>query len=102
VSAVVLLLALRPHARCTTSVLFPADYDDEFDSVFGTEPHARAGPRPVPGGAVYVSAPDDPATRPDEDHESWFVLVNAPGTTRPASEESTGTARAGRRYADMS
>jgi phytoene dehydrogenase-like protein len=27
---------------------------------------------------VYVSAPDDPVTRPDDDHESWFVLVNAP------------------------
>ncbi|MCW2699450.1 MAG: phytoene desaturase, partial [Blastococcus sp.] len=24
------------------------------------------------------SAPDDPALRPDEDSESWFVLVNAP------------------------
>ncbi|WP_324276259.1 hypothetical protein [Blastococcus brunescens] len=27
---------------------------------------------------VYVSAPDDPELRPDEDSESWFVLVNAP------------------------
>jgi phytoene dehydrogenase-like protein len=27
---------------------------------------------------VYVSAPDDPALRPDEDSEAWFVLVNAP------------------------
>jgi phytoene dehydrogenase-like protein len=27
---------------------------------------------------VYISAPDDPALRPDEDSESWFVLVNAP------------------------
>jgi phytoene dehydrogenase-like protein len=27
---------------------------------------------------IYVSAPDDPATRPDDDSESWFVLVNAP------------------------
>ena len=25
-----------------------------------------------------MSAPDDPATRPDADSESWFVLVNAP------------------------
>jgi phytoene dehydrogenase-like protein len=25
-----------------------------------------------------VSAPDDPALRPDADSESWFVLVNAP------------------------
>jgi phytoene dehydrogenase-like protein len=27
---------------------------------------------------VYISAPDDPALRPDDGHESWFVLVNAP------------------------
>lgn len=30
------------------------------------------------GTRVYVSAPDDPALRPDSDSESWFVLVNAP------------------------
>jgi phytoene desaturase len=79
-SAVVLLLALRgrtPGLRHHT-VLFPSDYDDEFDSVFGTGPRLRGGPRPVPDPTVYISAPDDPATRPDEDHESWFVLVNAP------------------------
>jgi phytoene desaturase len=79
-SAVVLLLALRgrtPGLRHHT-VLFPTDYDDEFDSVFGTGPHRRSGPRPVPDPTVYISAPDDPGTRPDEDHESWFVLVNAP------------------------
>jgi phytoene dehydrogenase-like protein len=28
--------------------------------------------------AIYVCAPDDPAMRPDDDHESWFILVNAP------------------------
>jgi len=27
---------------------------------------------------VYVSAPDDPAMRPDADSEPWFVLANAP------------------------
>jgi phytoene dehydrogenase-like protein len=32
----------------------------------------------VPDPTVYVSAPDDPALRPDDDSESWFVLVNAP------------------------
>lgn len=79
-SGVVLLLALRgrtPGLRHHT-VLFPADYDDEFDSVFGTGPHAPSGPRPVPDPTVYISAPDDPLLRPDDDHESWFVLVNAP------------------------
>ncbi|GMA89131.1 hypothetical protein GCM10025868_43810 [Angustibacter aerolatus] len=78
-SGFVVLLALRgrtPGLRHHT-VLFPDDYDDEFDSVFGTGPH-RGRPRPVPDPTVYVSAPDDPALRPDDAHESWFVLVNAP------------------------
>ena len=32
----------------------------------------------MPDPTVYISAPDDPAVRPDQDHEAWFVLVNAP------------------------
>ncbi len=79
-SGFVLLLALRgrtPGLRHHT-VLFCEDYDDEFDSVFGTGPHRLTGPRPVPDPTVYISAPDDPGLRPDADHESWFVLVNAP------------------------
>jgi phytoene desaturase len=78
-SGVVLLLALRgrtPDLRHHT-VLFPADYDREFDAVFGTGEH-RGRPRPVDDPTVYVSSPDDPATRPDSGHEAWFVLVNAP------------------------
>lgn len=73
-SAFVLLLALRgrtPGLRHHT-VLYPADYDAEFDAIFGPD----AGP--VQDPTVYVSAPDDPALRPDEDSEGWFVLVNAP------------------------
>jgi phytoene desaturase len=72
-SGFVLLLALRgrtPDPR-HHRVLFPADYDAEFDAVFG-----RA-PRPVPEPTVYVCAPDDPAVAPEGD-EAWFVLVNAP------------------------
>ncbi|MFE4053369.1 phytoene desaturase family protein [Streptomyces sp. YIM B13518] len=70
----VLLLALRgrdrraPHHR----VLFPADYDAEFDAVFG------APARPAADPTVYISSPDDAALRPDDAHEAWFVLVNAP------------------------
>jgi phytoene dehydrogenase-like protein len=73
-SGFVLLLALRGRTRGLAhhTVLFPADYDAEFDAVFG------ADAVPVPDPTVYVSAPDDPAMRPDDDHESWFVLVNAP------------------------
>ncbi len=79
-SGFVLLLALRGRTPGLAhhTVLFPEDYDDEFDSVFGTGPHRRTGPRPVPDPTVYVSAPDDPALRPDADSEGWFVLVNAP------------------------
>lgn len=76
-SGFVILLALsgRTADLAHHTVLFPADYDDEFDSVFGSR---RGGARPVPDPTVYVSAPDDPALRPDEDSEAWFVLVNAP------------------------
>jgi phytoene dehydrogenase-like protein len=75
-SGVVLLLALRGRTSglANHTVLFPADYDAEFDALFGH----RGPTRPVADPTVYVSAPDDPATRPDADSESWFVLVNAP------------------------
>ncbi|MEH3139897.1 MAG: phytoene desaturase family protein [Mycobacterium kyogaense] len=53
-------------------IFFPRDYDAEFDAIFG--PH----PAPVADPTVYVHAPDDPALRPDDDAEGWFVLVNAP------------------------
>ncbi|WP_448625179.1 phytoene desaturase family protein [Geodermatophilus sp. URMC 64] len=78
-SGFVLLLALRRRTPGLAhhTVLFPDDYDAEFDAVFGTG-RCRGAPRPVTDPTVYVSAPDDPATRPDDDSESWFVLVNAP------------------------
>lgn len=78
-SGFVLLLALRgrtdDHRHHT--VLFPADYDEEFDAVFGTGVH-RGAPVPVPDPTIYLSTPNDPATRPDEEHEALFLLVNAP------------------------
>ncbi|ROP43644.1 phytoene desaturase family protein [Pseudokineococcus lusitanus] len=78
-SGFVLLLALRgrtPDLQHHT-VLFPDDYDAEFDALSGTGRH-RGRPVPVGDPTVYVSAPDDPATRPHDDAEAWFVLVNAP------------------------
>lgn len=72
-SGFVLLLALRrrPEGAGHHTVLFPADYDAEFDAIFG-----RVA-RPVADPAVYVCSPDDPSMRPDG-HEAWVVLVNAP------------------------
>jgi len=88
-SGFVLLLALRGRTSGLRhhTVLFPDDYDDEFDSVFGTGPHRLRGPRPVPDPTVFISAPDDPALRPDDDHEAWFVLINAPRHVAPDSDE---------------
>jgi len=73
-SGFVLLLAVRGRTPGLAhhTVLFPRDYDAEFDAVFGRP----ASPAHDP--AIYVSAPDDPALRPDEDSEALFVLVNAP------------------------
>jgi phytoene desaturase len=72
-SGFVLLLAVegRTPGLAHHNVLFPADYDAEFDAVFGDPA------RPVDDPTLYVSAPDDPAVRPDG-CEAWFVLVNAP------------------------
>jgi phytoene dehydrogenase-like protein len=57
------------------NVYFPADYDAEFDAVFG-DPGRGVPARPVPDPTVFVTVPDDPLVRPDG-HEAWFVLVNA-------------------------
>ncbi len=53
-------------------IWFPPDYDAEFDAVLGPRP------APVADPTIYVHAPDDPALRPDDSSEGWFVLVNAP------------------------
>ena len=70
----VLMLALRGRTPDLAhhTVLFPRDYDAEFDAVFGRSA------APVTDPTVYISAPDDPAMRPDDDSEGLFVLVNAP------------------------
>jgi phytoene desaturase len=97
-SGFVLLLALRGRTPGLAhhSVLFPQDYDDEFDSVFGVGTRRLSGPRPAPDPTVYVSAPDDPALRPDDDSEAWFVLVNAPRHVPAGAEDPAGTRLLGR------
>lgn len=71
-SGFVMLLAVdgRTPGVQHHNVWFPQDYDAEFDAVFGA--------RPAVDPTVYACVPDDPAMRPDENSESWFVLVNAP------------------------
>ena len=72
------------------NVWFPADYDAEFDAIFGRDPH------PVDDPTVYACVPNDPAMRPDG-HEAWFVLVNAPRHTASMNWNTPGLAE---RYAD--
>ncbi len=96
-SGFVMLLALRGRTTGLQhhNVWFPADYDGEFDAIFG------ANPRPADDPAIYVCAPDDPLMRPDEDSESWFILVNTPrngdGTRGTVAWDAPGFADA---YAD--
>lgn len=73
-SGFVLLLAVKGRTPGLEhhNVWFPADYDAEFDSLFGR------GAKPVEDPTIYVCSPHDDLMRPDADHESWFVLVNAP------------------------
>ncbi|CAN5487306.1 phytoene desaturase family protein [soil metagenome] len=72
--------ALRGDAAAMPghTVLFPADYDAEFDGLFGAQPRYVTDP------TIYVSVPRDPAVAP-EGRESWFVLVNAPRTDQVAA-----------------
>ncbi len=70
-----LLLGLRPAESEPKlnhhTILFPADYDAEFEAIFTQM-------KPVENPTIYICAPDDPLMVKDAGHESWFVLVNAP------------------------
>lgn len=95
-SGFVVLLALRgrtPGIR-HHNVWFPSDYDAEFDSIFSTG-------EPVADPAVYACCPDDPRMRPDDEHEAWSILVNAPrhGTGEDGTVDWTAPGRA-EAYAD--
>jgi len=73
-SGFVMLLALRGRTDGVQhhNVWFPADYDGEFDALFGRNVS------PVEDPAIYACVPDDPQMRPDDDSEAWFILINAP------------------------
>jgi phytoene desaturase len=53
------------------TVLFPENYNDEFDDLFGKSPRLVRDP------TIYISVPRDLRVAPPG-HEAWFVLVNAP------------------------
>ena len=93
-SGFVLLLAVRGRTPGLQhhNVWFPENYDAEFDSVFGTGRQRQV--QPVNDPTIYACVPDDPLMRPDADHESWFVLVNAPrhGSGEPGSATMDWTA----------
>ena len=76
----VLLLGVAEGALAGAAhhtVLFPRDYDAEFDAVFGRPGAYSADP------TVYVSAPDDPLVAPPG-RRAVFVLVNAPRSDQVA------------------
>jgi phytoene desaturase len=70
-----LLLGLRPAENSEKlnhhTILFPADYDAEFEAIFTNK-------QPVEKPTIYICAPNDPLMVKDAGHESWFVLVNTP------------------------
>ena len=69
-----LLLGLKPSDSQPLehhTILFPENYDLEFESIFTKK-------TPVEKPTIYICAPKDPLMVKDKDHESWFVLVNAP------------------------
>ncbi|MCX6440800.1 MAG: phytoene desaturase family protein [Actinobacteria bacterium] len=53
------------------TVLFPDDYDAEFNSIFSSK-------TPVLAPTIYICAPRDQAMTKDENLEGWSILVNAP------------------------
>jgi phytoene desaturase len=69
-SGFALLLGLRGRTNHLAhhTVLFPGNYDAEFDAVFG----GWTADEPT----IYISSPPDPSIAPQGD-EAWFVLVNA-------------------------
>jgi phytoene dehydrogenase-like protein len=77
-----LLIGLRPGTGEQLShhtILFPDNYDAEFDSIFTQR-------QPVEKPTIYICSPDDPGMVKSEGHEALFVLVNAPRHSLNAAE----------------
>lgn len=99
----VMLLAVSGKTPNIThhNVWFPENYDTEFDEIFAKHPHEVTDP------TIYACVPNDPAMRPDDEHESWFILVNAPrhsddGTAGAMDWNTPGISQAyGKRILDL-
>jgi phytoene desaturase len=79
-----LLLGLRPSDEPRLehhTVLFPENYDQEFESIFSRKV-------PVDDPTIYICAPRDETMVKKDGHEAWFVLVNAPRHGRDAFDWS--------------
>jgi phytoene desaturase len=77
-----LLLGLRPSDSPKLShhtILFPDDYDAEFESIFTTK-------TPVEKPTIYICSPNDSTMVKSEGHEALFILVNAPRHSEDKSE----------------
>jgi phytoene desaturase len=77
-----LLLGLKPSSGEQLdhhTILFPEDYDAEFESIF-------AAKKPVEKPAIYLCSPHDPLMVKSEGHEAIFVLVNAPRHSTDSSD----------------
>jgi phytoene desaturase len=53
------------------NIWFPANYDLEFQSLFEDK-------KPIEDPTIYICAPGDRSLVPNENCESWSVLINAP------------------------
>ena len=91
-----LLLGLKPSdapALAHHTILFPENYDAEFESIFTTK-------TPVERPTIYICAPRDPLMVKDPGHEAWFVLVNAPRHSKGSDGFDWSDENFAKRYAN--
>ncbi|MEU7133875.1 NAD(P)/FAD-dependent oxidoreductase [Streptomyces sp. NPDC046261] len=87
------LAGARPEDTAHRTVVHGGDRTAELDAVFGPDP-AGAGPY---GPTVTVLRPDDPATRPDAEHEAVTLTATvAPHGRVDWSDKATAAAFADR------
>lgn len=75
------------------TVLFPADYEAEFTSIFSSH-------LPVADPAIYICAPNDSLMSRNPDLEGWTILVNAPRHSPEAGGWNWSNSEFAQEYAD--